>query len=459
MTNQQLWQAVLGELELQISKPNFTTWFKNTFILDREEDKVIIGVANTFTKIWLEKKYHDLITKALRSVSQDGIKEIIYKVENRRPNEEAGFFAKPDKKEKGEAMEAAAYRAEEVDSSMNKYGLNAKYTFENFIVGKENELAQAACLAVASKLGQAYNPLFIYGGAGLGKTHLIQAIGHQILRHNAKKKVLYATCESFTNEFIKSVRNGKANEFKDTYRLVDLLMVDDVQFLAGKEGTQEEFFHTFNALHQNNKQIVICSDRPPKAIAGLESRLLSRFEWGMIADVNPPSLETRMAILESNCKKKNFYLKQDVVEYIASNIQNNIRELEGALNRIIAYHQLNNTNPDLESAKRLLASIATSPRQNSITTKQLITLVANFFEISIEELVGQSRKKELVVPRQIVMYLMREEMKSSFPNIGQELGGRDHTTAIHACLKINNELKTNEKIRKDVELIRQKIHN
>lgn len=355
-------------------------------------------------------------------------------------------------------MPESNFQAEEVKTGLNKYGLNAKYTFENFIVGKENELAQAACLAVAAKLGQVYNPLFLYGGAGLGKTHLIQAIGHQIIKESGhKKKVLYATCESFTNEFITSVRTGKANEFKNTYRLVDLLMVDDVQFLAGKEGTQEEFFHTFNALHQNNKQIVICSDRPPKAIAGLENRLLSRFEWGMIADINPPGLETRMAILESNCKKKNFHLKQEVVEYIATNIQNNIRELEGALNRIIAYHQLNNIEPDLESAKRLLSSLATSPRQSSITIKQLINLVANFFEINIEDLTGQSRKKELVVPRQIVMYLMREEMKSSFPNIGQELGGRDHTTAIHACLKIANEIKTNEKIRKDVELIRQKL--
>jgi len=458
MTNQQLWQAALGELELQISKPNFTTWFKNTFILDREEDKVIIGVTNTFTKVWLEKKYHDLIIKSLKEATKEesiAIKEVIYKVENKRPIEETKFFR--PKQERPD--EISVIIPEENLGGSDQYGLNSKYTFENFVVGKENELAHAACLAVASKLGQAYNPLFIYGGVGLGKTHLIQAIGHKILRDSKnKKKMLYSSCETFTNDFIRSVRNGKANEFKDTYRKVDLLMVDDIQFLGGKEGTQEEFFHTFNALHQKNKQIVICSDRPPKGIAGLESRLLSRFEWGMIADINPPTLETRIAILESNCKSKNCHLKKEVLEYIATNVQNNIRELEGALNRIVAYHQLNNSEPDLENTKRLLSSITTTPRQNSITTKQLMNIVANFFEISIDDLTGKSRKKELVVPRQITMYLMREEMKSSFPNIGQELGGRDHTTAIHACVKISEEVKNSEKTRKDIELIKQKLH-
>ncbi|MFH1225791.1 MAG: chromosomal replication initiator protein DnaA [bacterium] len=449
MTNQQLWQAVLGELELQISKPNFTTWFKNTFILDREADKVIVGVANGFTKIWLEKKYHDLILKALRAVSQDVIREIIYKVENKKPETTEFFMAIKKEDLKNEIPE---------DTAINKYGLNGKYTFENFIVGKENELAHAASLAVAAKLGQSYNPLFIYGGSGLGKTHLLQAVGHQVLKNsNNKKRVLYATCEKFTNDFIYAVRNGQANEFKNIYRLVDLLMVDDIQFLAGKESTQEEFFHTFNTLHQNNKQIIICSDRPPKAIS-IENRLLSRFEWGMIADVGAPALETRIAILENNCKKKSYFLEREIINYIATNIQNNIRELEGALNRIIAYHQLNNSAPTLDGVKKLLMSITTTPRQSSITNRQLLNIVANFFDVSIDGLTGQSRKKELVGPRQILMYLMREEIKSSYPSIGHELGGRDHTTAIHAYLKISEEIKNNEKTRKDIELIRQRIH-
>ena len=279
MNNDQLWQAVLGEIELNLSKANFTTWFKNTFISSFEDDRVVVCVPNTFTKAWLEKKYHEQIAKALKSVSDKKIDKIFYKVETRK-NSPVGDLLKKIKIKKDSENDAPV--------SINRFGLNSKYLFNSFIVGKGNELAHAACQAVAANPGNAYNPLFIYGGVGLGKTHLLQAIGHEVSKNSAK--ILYVTCEKFTNDYIQSVKNGKAKDFKERYRNVDLLLIDDIQFMAGKEGTQEEFFHTFNELHQTNKQIVLTSDRPPKSIPALEKRLLSRFEWGMIADVVQPDI-------------------------------------------------------------------------------------------------------------------------------------------------------------------------
>jgi chromosomal replication initiator protein len=287
----------------------------------------------------------------------------------------------------------------------------------------------------------------------------MQAIGHRVLEKFPNKKVVYATSEKFTNEFIQSISSGKTGNFKNFYRKVDILLIDDIQFLAGKEGTQEEFFHTFNALHQTNKQIVLSSDRPPKSIPALEHRLISRFEWGMIADIAQPDLETRIAILGQKCKEKNYKLSTEIVNYIASNIQNNVRELEGALNRIMAFNELNNAAPTLESTKNLLSAATTRPRKSGLTAKQIISTVANFFDISLENLLGNSRKKELVVPRQIAMYLMREELKSSYPNIGNELGGRDHTTAMHACSKITAESENDEKMKQDLSLIRQRLYS
>ena len=341
--------------------------------------------------------------------------------------------------------------------TVNRFGLSSRYTFDNYIVGKNNELAHAACQAVVANPGHAYNPLFIYGDVGLGKTHLLQAIGHELTKKT--DKLLYVSCERFTNDYVQAVRNGQAKDFKDHYRNVDLLLIDDIHFMGGKDGTQEEFFHTFNELHQTNKQIVISSDRPPKAIPALEKRLLSRFEWGMIADISPPDTETRIAILDAKCREKNYKLEKNILDYIANHIQSNIRELEGALNRLIAYYEFNNTQPSIESAKNVLAGIISGFQTKSTTPKTIIEAVAKFFDINIKDLTGASRKKELVVPRQIVMYLMRKEINSSYPAIGQELGGRDHTTAMHAFNKICKEIEEDERLKQNINSVKQLIYN
>lgn len=455
MIHEQLWEATLGELELTLSKANFTTWFKNTFIADRKGDQVVIGVPNAFTKAWLENKYHAAILKALQRASNDEIKTITYTV---------GTYHAPEHTPEQDAHPSVpqpavsnipSERAEARDGR-----LNPRYVFDAFIVGKGNELAYAACKAVTAAPGTTYNPLFLYGGSGLGKTHLLQAIGHEILKNSPGKNIVYATCEKFTNDFIQAITRGTIESFKSFYRTVDVLLVDDIQFLAGKEGTQEEFFHTFNTLHQANKQIVITSDRPPKAIPALENRLVSRFEWGMIADIQHPDLETRIAILESKCRDRGYALAPEIIQFIANNVHSNVRELEGALNRIVAYHELGNNAPTLESVKSLLVSVAQQQkREGAITPKQVLAIISNFYDISLEELKGNSRKKELVLPRQITMYLLREDVKSSYPTIGQELGGRDHTTAIHAFEKIKEAVETDEKIREDITLIRQRLYN
>ncbi len=447
MNNDQLWQAVLGEIELNLSKANFTTWFKNTFISSFEDGKIIIGVPNTFTKAWLEKKYHKEILNAIENVSNQKIKEIFYKVEIKKP----GIVESLLRKTKKEGVE------ENGAITTNRFNLNSRYTFENFVVGKGNELAHAACQAVAANPGKAYNPLFIYGGVGLGKTHLLQAVGHELSK--STDKILYVTCEKFTNDYIQSVRNGRAKDFKDRYRNTDLLMIDDIQFMAGKDGTQEEFFHTFNELHQTNKQIVITSDRAPKSIPALEKRLLSRFEWGMIADVTQPNIETRVAILETKCRERNYPLDEEILNYIANNVQNNIRELEGALNRLIAYHEFNNSKPTLDTAKTVLNSILSNIQAKSTSPKNIIEAVARFYDVDIKDVIGKGRRKELIRPRQITMFLMRKELNTSYPTIGQELGGRDHTTAMHACNKISKEIEKNERTRQELESIKQFLYN
>ncbi|MFA5022313.1 MAG: chromosomal replication initiator protein DnaA [Patescibacteria group bacterium] len=454
MVEQNIWQAALGELELTLSRANFTTWFKNTFVSSYKDEVIVIGVPNTFTKAWLEKKYHSAILKALQKITSNKVKTIVYQVETRGKIEEPGINIE----EIEEKLVTTPTMVTE-NPTINEFGINPRYNFGNFVIGKGNELAQAASVAVAQRPGEVYNPLFIYGGVGLGKTHLIQAIGNQILQKFPNKKVLYVSCEKFTSDFIKSISSNRVEKFKDTYRLIDVLLIDDIQFLAGKEGTQEAFFHTFNDLHQANKQVIITSDRPPKAIPALESRLVSRFEWGMIADISTPDLETRSAILRSKCKEKNFKLEDEIITFIAANIQNNVRELEGALNKIIAYHQLNGTLPTLENVKKILATVTSSQRKKSITPKQIINLVAEFYDIKLDDLLGECRKKDLALPRQIVMYLMREELKNSYPSIGQEVGNRDHTTAMHAHLKISKAIEDDEKINQDIKLLREKLYN
>lgn len=446
MDHEQLWQAVLGEIELGLSKASFTTWFKNTFIDSYENGRVVICVPNTFTQAWLQKKYYQEILTALRNITKDQIKEISYKIETRKQ-------VNLKTNEKPIAGQVSENESLPKQSGINRFGLNAYYTFSSFIVGKGNELAYAACQAVATNPGKAYNPLFIYGGVGLGKTHLLQAIGNELSKKTSK--ILYVTSEKFSNDYINEVRSGRAKQLKEKYRNVDLLLVDDIQFMAGKDGTQEEFFHTFNELHQTNRQIVLTSDRPPKAIPALEKRLLSRFEWGMIADITAPDFETKLAILRNKCHEKNYPLSDDILNYLAVNINSNIRELEGALTRLITYFEFNNLTPTLDSTKSILSSTLAEFRETSITHKHVIEAVAKFFDIDVKDIAGKSRKKELVFPRQIAMYLMREEINASFPSIGHELGGRDHTTAIHACNKISEDLKHNTKLKQQLLSIKQ----
>ncbi len=446
MTNQQLWQAILGNLEVTLSKANFTTWFKNTAIIEKGEDNIVVSVPNSFTKEWLQNKYNTDILKALRMIAPE-VKEVKYQIVSTTGT------AKPQPTETQNKVISGA----RVIQTANNSGLNPKYTFETFIVGKGNELAFAACNAVAKKPGQVYNPLFLYGGVGLGKTHLMQAIGHEVLKTNPGIKVLYVTSEKFTNEFVQSISLGRVAQFKELYRSIDVLMIDDIQFLAGKEQTQEEFFHTFNTLHQNNKQVILSSDRLPKDIPAIEERLVSRFEWGMIADIQAPDFETRLAILKSKSVEKNYDVDTNVLTYIAETIQSNIRELEGALNRLMVYCQLNNTRPTIEQVKAVLVGVA-SAKKRVISVKKLMEIVADFYNITLEDLLRQSRRKEFVKPRQIAMYLMREELENSFPSIGEHFGGRDHTTVMHAVDKIEKLLVEKESLKQEVDLIVNKLY-
>ncbi len=458
MNNEQIWRAVLGELEISLSRANFITWFKDTFVSSFENEQVIICVPNAFVKKWLEEKYHKNILHSLENISKQKIKEIIYKIELQK-NHQKIEATTLNTKNKEIINEEKIIKNENSAENSSKFGLNPRYTFENFIVGKGNELAHAACRAVVNNLGKAYNPLFIYGGVGLGKTHLLQAIGNEASKFT--NKILYTTSEKFTNNYIQAVQTGKAKEFKNVYRNVDLLLIDDVQFMGGKDGTQEEFFHTFNELQQGDKQIVMTSDRPPKSIPAIEKRLISRFESGMVADVGKPDIETKIAILEKKSLEKNFPLDKDVLIYVANNVQNNIRELEGVLNKIIVIHQLNNSVPTLKSIKNALSDYVSDIQSKSMSAKDIIEIVARFYELNIKEITGNSRKKELVKPRQISAYLIREELGASYPNIGQELGGRDHTTAMHAYNKIVKEIKENEneKLKQEIESIRQSLKN
>lgn len=450
MDLEQIWQSILGEVEVSLSRANFTTWFKNTSIHSFENGRLVICVPNIFTHTYLQRKYHTQIVTAFKNITKENIKEIGYKIEVKHKNQPiTNSLNTVIKQPATETISAPTPKL----ITTNRFGLNNYYTFSNFIVGKGNELAYAACQAVAANPGKAYNPLFIYGGVGLGKTHLLQAIGNEFSKKS--DKILCVTSEKFSNDYINEVRSGRAKQLKEKYRNVDLLLVDDVQFMAGKDGTQEEFFHTFNELHQSNRQIVLTSDRPPKAIPALEKRLLSRFEWGMIADITTPDLETKLAILQNKCDEKNFPFSREILLYIASNVQTNVRELEGALTRLITYYQFNNLQPTIDLTKNILSATLTQFRENSITSKHIIEAVAKFFDIEIKDLVGKSRKKELVIPRQITMFLLREEISASFPSIGQEIGGRDHTTAIHACNKINEDLKNNQKLKQQLLSIKQ----
>ncbi|MSR85662.1 chromosomal replication initiator protein DnaA [Candidatus Uhrbacteria bacterium] len=458
MDLQALWQTTLGELELTLSKANFTTWFRNTFIGSFENGRITVSVPNTFTKSWLEQKYHAAILKALRSTTNQGVREVHYRVEVKNTT------VLPLESIAAEALDqmqaSAPEMAETVSAGPGRdIGLNPRYVFKNFVVGKNNELAHAACMAIAAKPGDTYNPLFIYGGAGMGKTHLLQAIGHHLAANFPGLRIRYATCERFTNEFIQAVRSGRGNEFKEMYRNIDALLIDDVQFLSGKEGTQEEFFNTFNALHQNNKQIVITSDRPPKDIQTLESRMVSRLEWGMLTDISMPDFETRVAILQTKAREKTYPLSTEILHAMAGAIQSNVRELEGALNKVIAYHQFKNIQPCISTVQSLLQSFAPNVSKHSITARHLLEVVTRHYDISLDNILSKSRERRFAFPRQVAMYLLREEIKCSFPTIGSHIGGRDHTTAMHACHKITDLVKENEQLKRDLVMMRERLYS
>jgi len=451
MDKNTIWQAVLGQLEVTLSKANFATWFKDTSILSIDNGKVVVSVPNVFTKEWLEKKYHQYIYDSLNDILDNNLKSIDYKVGT-------GKTSLIIKKEQTDEEKEKLIEIEKIPITTETSTLNPKLIFDTFVIGASNRLAYAASQSVANNPGVTYNPLFLYGGVGLGKTHLMQAIGNAILKNDRKKKVVYITSEKFTNEFIYSIGNRKTNEFKDKYRAIDVLLIDDMQFLAGKEQTQEEFFHTFNALHQANKQIILTSDRPPKAIPTLEERLRSRFEWGMIADIQPPDLETRIAILQRKAQIKGYDLPLEIIDYIAKNVQHNIRELEGALTRLIAYSELNGSTPTITIAQSLLGNIISNPKKRALSPKQVIEQIASFYDLQVEDLLGPKRDKNIATPRQVSMYLMREELSLSYPKIAQSLGGRDHTTIMHGVDKINKEIDINEQLRHEINLIKERLY-
>jgi len=448
MTKEELWEAVLAQIKFKISKANFATWFRNTEIIDKKGNAIIISVPNAFSKEWLEQKYNKFILKILHNLDRE-IKEVKYVISHGQ--------LKKQEREDTSVSDITPDQLELEEYKINKLtNINPRYTFENFVVGPFNEMAHAAATAVTKNPGRIYNPLFIYGGVGLGKTHLLQAIGNKIIEDFPEKTVRYIPAERFISGIVNSIRNHDIESFKLEYQKVDVLIIDDIQFLAGKEKTQEEFFHLFNSLYERDKQIVLSSDRPPKAIPSLEERLRSRFEGGMIADIGLPDYETRLAILKTKIKQKGTNLPEKILSFIASNIKNNIRELEGALNRLIAYQKLNNKTPTLEVAQSLLKNLIQGPKK-VITAKQLIKTVAEFYDLREKDLLAPSRKKEVVKPRQIVMYLLREELKYSYPAIGRKLGGKDHTTIIYGCEKISKELEKNESLAEELRLIRQRI--
>jgi chromosomal replication initiator protein len=448
MNNQQLWQAILGSLEISLSKANFNTWFKNTNINERGTDYIIVAVPSAFNRDWIAAKYHQEMLKALKTLAPE-IKEIKYQLGQAQPQPQQNRSASKTTTENSSVKNNQT-------ALQNFSGLNPKYTFETFIVGKNNELAHAASQAVTKTPGSQYNPLFIYGGVGLGKTHLMHAAGHKLLQSDPKTKILYITAEKFANDYVTAIAQKRMEEFKKEYRSVDVLLIDDIQFMAGKEGFQEEFFHTFNELRDKGKQIIISSDRPPKEIPSVEQRLISRFEWGMIADIQAPDLETRMAILRTKMEKRGVTLSEDILSYIAENVLNNIRELEGALNRLAVYQQMENKGLVLDQAKTILSSIV-GTKKRITSAKKISESVAQFYNISMEDLVKESRKKEFVKPRQVAMYLIRKELDNSFPSIGDFFGGRDHTTVMHAVEKVENLINSKESFKQEVDLILDKL--
>jgi chromosomal replication initiator protein len=453
-----LWQAVLGEIELSVSRGNFVTWFKNTRLVQQTDERVVIGVPNVFIKQQLERKYNDLVTETLKKngVEPEAIEyKIVSVTPVQRVDDEPVLVSSPEHAAPT-PLSAAKPGGSSALSHSYRQGLNERYSFENFIVGSGNELAFAACQSVATNPGTKYNPLLLYGGVGIGKTHLIQAVGNAILGINPNAKVLYISSEQFVQELVDAIRFKKTHDFASHYRTTDVLIVDDVQFIAGKEKMQEEFFHTFNALHQANKQIILTSDRPPKDIPTLEERLRSRFNWGMSIDMQIPDFETRCAIVQTKALGHDVSLPQDVVEYLATNVQTNIRELEGALNQLLAFCEMRGLDPSLNTATGLLGIAKTRPKH--LSAKQIIERTARHFQVPVEDILGPKRDKDIVVPRQIAMYILRSELHLSFPKIARELGRKDHTTAIHSVEKIEKESRLDASLRTAISEIKERLY-
>lgn len=449
-----LWQKALADIELQISKANFLTWFKNSKLVEKnnETGSVVIGVSSHFAKEWIQSKYHKTLLDILQNIDET-INRIEYVVLSSKEVEKKIFEKK--KVKKPTESQGVGFIEFSADPETN---LHPRYIFDSFVVGSSNELAYAASSAVTREVGKKYNPLFVYGSTGLGKTHLIQAIGNEVVKkHKKRVKVKYVPSERFVNDVVWAIRSRRMDDIKSKYRNIDVLIIDDIQFIGGKERSEEEFFHTFNILYQNNKQIIISSDRPPAAIPTLEERLRSRFEGGMIVDITYPDYEMKIAIIKNKLQEKGFTFSDDVCNLIASKIQRNVREIEGVLNKLYFYKELKSTDIDLKTAEDIISNTL---QQNSvhIQPQQIIDSVEKFFEISHSDLINKSRRKEVVLPRQITMFLMRDMLGMSYPDIGEKMGKRDHTTAIHSYEKIAREITADKSLNQKVILIKEFIH-
>jgi chromosomal replication initiator protein len=459
----ELWAQVLLVIQERLSPATFETWFTGSRIISyRESDKTLLIEASTpFTRNWLETHFYTIVANTITALTEQEFHlqfvhptsaETSVTTEMKKTTTTTPPESKMSDHRKVPA-ETIDNKVDELESSP----FNPRYTFETFVIGVSNRFAHAASLAVAETPAAAYNPLFLYGGVGLGKTHLMHAIGHYVKKTRPNARVLYLSSEKFTNEFISSIRENNTGTFRNRYRSIDVLLIDDIQFLANKEQTQEEFFHTFNALHEEAKQIVISSDRPPREIPTLEDRLRSRFEWGLITDIQPPDLETRIAILQRKAKAEGLSVPEDVTYYIANQIDSNIRELEGALIRVVAYSSLVNMDICLSLAEDALRDLITPNRNKAVTIHQIQRVIGDHFGLKTDEFIAKKRTRNVAFPRQIAMYLSRELTNLSLPRIGEAFGGRDHTTVLHACDKISSELKNNQELKLTVERLAEAI--
>lgn len=436
---QEIWEAALGELQIQVNKSNYRTWLKDTVGLSLDNGQFVVGVPNTFVAEYLERNQRSLIEKTLIGITKRDTRVVF------EPDIRLRTGSNSNQEESARSPRAGRPK------------LNPKYTLGSFVTGPCNGLAHAAALKVVENPGQAYNPLFIYGGVGLGKTHLLHAIGHAALANNAQ--LLYVTAEQFTNEFVNAIRHKRAEEFHNRYRNVDMLLIDDINFIGGKEQTEESFFHTFNVLHDSNRQIVVTSDCPPKSMTLVESRLLSRFEWGLTAQIQPPDLKTRIAILQAKAEQQNTRIPSDVLKFIASQGEQNVRELEGSLNRVIAYARLVGAEPTPELAAEALVDLAKKAAKQLIAKPTaIIEAVASSFGVTPEDLKGRKRDKKTALARQTAMYIMRQDSKITLADIGKEVGTRNHSSVLHACDKVTTELETSPSLRQTILNIRQNLY-